>query len=316
MHAERENKLLKSQLATAQERIQNQRRQLTERRRQIEALAGSAQTQQFQIDPAGLIWIFGTARVGSTWLMRMMGELDPTWNEPLVGKLFGPFVEQNADHRRRGERFILGGGYETRAIREFVLWSVSERFPGVERLVIKEPNGSIGAPYLSAALPESRFIWQVRDPRDVVASGLGAGGPEGWYTKVRARRGLPPEDPDAVVRSRAKRYVQLMRVCRQAYAAHEGPKAMLKYEDLRQDTFRSMEKLYSDLKIEVDEEALRRSVEKHDWENVPEHKKGPGKTMRKATPGGWHEDLTEAQVRVVEQVTAPIMDELGYTKSS
>jgi hypothetical protein len=40
--------------------------------------------------------------------------------------------------------------------------------------MIKEPNGSVGAPLLTEALPESRMILLVRDPSDVISSLLDA----------------------------------------------------------------------------------------------------------------------------------------------
>ena len=63
------------------------------------------------------------------------------------------------------------------SIQSFVLSEATARFPEVaERgyLIIKEPNGSIGAPLLSEAMPASHVIFLVRDPRDVAASGLDA----------------------------------------------------------------------------------------------------------------------------------------------
>lgn len=207
-------------------------RELREARRENRRLRAKVRTA----DPARLVWIFGTARVGSTWLMRMMGETHATWNEPLVGSMFGRFLDENTDNQRRGNEFILGGGYDKRALRQFVLWNAGQRFPDTERIVIKEPNGSVGASYLSAALPESGLICLVRDPRDVVASGLGAARPDGWQTRVRKRQGLSPESPDDVVRSRAERYLKLMGASVAAYEAHEGPKAMVRYEALRADT--------------------------------------------------------------------------------
>jgi hypothetical protein len=48
-------------------------------------------------------------------------------------------------------------------------------------------------------------------------------------------------------------------------------------------------------------------VDKHAWENIPEEEKGQGKFYRKATPGGWREDLTPGQVEIVEQVSAPLL---------
>jgi hypothetical protein len=57
----------------------------------------------------------------------------------------------------------------------------------------------------------------------------------------------------------------------------------------------------------VDEEELARVVHKHSWENIPPEKRGEGKFYRKATPGGWQEDLTPEQVETVERITAPLL---------
>jgi hypothetical protein len=59
----------------------------------------------------------------------------------------------------------------------------------------------------------------------------------------------------------------------------------------------------------VDEGELARVVNKHAWENIPEEKKGVDKPHRKAKPGGWKEDLTAEQARIVEKKAATILDE-------
>jgi hypothetical protein len=50
-------------------------------------------------------------------------------------------------------------------------------------------------------------------------------------------------------------------------------------------------------------------VEKNAWENIPEDLKGGGKFFRKASPGGWREDLTPEQAEMVEKITAPVLAE-------
>lgn len=94
-----------------------------------------------------------------------------------------------------------------------------------------------------------------------------------------------------------------------AYEAHEGPKTLVRYEDLREDTLGQMKRIYSDLDIPVDHGQLAGAVREHSWESIPESEKGAGKFHRKARPGGWREDLTPIQVRIVEEVTAPILEE-------
>ncbi len=84
---------------------------------------------------------------------------------------------------------------------------------------------------------------------------------------------------------------------------------MVRYEDLRADTPGTMERIYRALGMSLDEERLARTVEKRSFENLPEKRRGPGKARRKATPGGWREDLTPEQAKTVERITAPLLHE-------
>jgi hypothetical protein len=166
------------------------------------------------------------------------------------------------------------------------------------------------------ALPESRMIFLIRDPRDVVASSLDAHRKGSRPSKRRRTKRLEllenstqaDERPDAFVRAQARTYLQDIELTRQAYEPHKGHKVLVRYEDLRADTLGTMKRLYSTLKILVDEGDLARAVEKHAWENIPEDEKGPGKIRRKASPGGWREDLTPRQVEIVERETADLLD--------
>jgi hypothetical protein len=204
-----------------------------------------------------------------------------------------------------------------RSIRNFVLDAAAATFPGLSEddyLIIKEPNGSIGAPLLMEALPESRMIFLVRDPRDVVASWLDGASKSGWHQervakKVPERPLQADETPTAYVRQQARHYLKQVGYAAEAYDAHKGPKVLVRYEELRADTLGTMKRMYSTLGVEVDEEELAQVVGKHSWENIPEEEKGEGKFYRKATPGGWREDLTPEQAKAVERVTASLLKE-------
>jgi hypothetical protein len=200
-------------------------------------------------------------------------------------------------------------------MRDLILAGAAARFPGViggGYLIIKEPNGSIGAPLLMEALPESRMIFLIRDPRDVVASSMDARSEGSWLSERREaqrRTSKPDRNPNVYVRMRANSYVQQIEKTWQAYRAHGGRKVMVRYEDLRADTLKTMKRIYSALEIPVEEAELARSVEKNAWENIPEEEKGEGRKRRKAKPGGWREDLTARQVEIVEDITAPLLNE-------
>jgi hypothetical protein len=307
-----------AELARVRMRLEEKEREIAGLRQRLAAPAPRAGG----VNPENVVWIFCSNRSGSTWLSSMMGEIEghEVWNEPLVGKLFGDLYYAGAAGHQKVKHYILGDfhkGSWLDSIQSFVLSEANARFPEVAEggyLIIKEPNGSIGAPLLSEAMPTSRVIFLVRDPRDVAASGLDAARKGSWQYENAADRGwkreaLADNQPDVWVRRRAQNYVRHAGKARDAYEAHKGPKVLIRYEELRDDTLGTMERLYSTLGIEVGGEELVRAVDKHAWENIPEKEKGQGKFYRKATPGGWREDLTPGQVEIVEQVSAPLLKE-------
>jgi hypothetical protein len=269
------------------------------------------------VAPENMIWIFGTGRTGSTWLAAMMEEPDghDVWFEPRVGTVFDPQRFQ----RHGGKHFILASQYKDvwlRSIRNFILDGANARFPELDGgyLAVKEPGGSVGAGLIMEALPESGMVLLIRDPRDVVASWLDATRKGGWQTRRRGEGGRRAESlaetkPNAFVRRHANAYLQHVGSARRAYEAHEGRKVVVRYEDLRADTLGTMKRMYGELNVPLEVAQLAKAVEKHSWENIPEEEKGQGKFYRKATPEAWREDLTRRQVKTVERITAPLLEE-------
>ena len=318
-------RLAREEIAEKDRRLKGLRRRLEEKNREVEELRSDGAGG---VKPGSIAWIFCTGRSGSTWLAQMMADLpgNALWDEPLVGALFGDFyLSRGAE--KRGAKFIMGPRHREawlRSIRYTVLEGARARYevPEEGRLVVKEPHGSMGAPLLAEALPESGVILLVRDPRDIMSSALDAHREGSWISRVRNRKPTTPggggdpdtfvesdSDPDGFLRHKAEKCLRDVTKAKEAYDAHAGPKTLVRYEDLRVDAPGVVRRIHSELGIPVDEAALARVVEAHSWEAVPEEEKGEGKFRRKAKPGGWQEDLTPEQARIVEGVTAPLLDE-------
>lgn len=311
-------------LAQARRRIEQQRQRIEKQEQELAELRARASRGGIEcgLRPENIVWMFSDGRSGSTWLTSMMEDINGygAWREPNVGTLFGNFYYHWSNEMQRGTgKFILGSNRESwvNSIRSFVLSEARSRFPNLsenEYLVVKEPFGSLGAPLLMEALPESRMIFLIRDPRDVVASAMDANRKGGVFHQrhnaAQSEAGLLSEgNTNTYVSERAKRYLLHVGNSREAYEAHRGTKALLYYEDLRANTLEEMKRLYSDLSLSFDEEKLACVVERRSYENLPAEKKGEGKFARKATPGGWREDLTPEQARIVEEITAPLLEE-------
>ena len=319
--AEEELRHAREKVVARDTRIDKMQKQLENRDRKLAGLeaqlaAVSRGDEAGGVQAESIVWIFCTGRSGSTWLGSMMGDLEghAMWNEPLVGALFGEAFYGWGAHKK-GAKFILGPPLKRvwlESIRSMVLRGSTVRYPGLADegyLVIKEPHGSVGAPLLMEALPESRMVLLIRDPRDVISSALDGSRKGSWIDQRGRALSMAEDDPDAFVEARATSYLRDVGNARHAYEAHVGPKASIRYEDLRTDTLGEMKRIYSDLRIDVDEEQLSKVVRQHSWENIPAEDKGQGKFYRKAKPGGWHEDLTPDQVKAVERITAPLLEE-------
>lgn len=289
--------------------------QLRKRNKSLERQLDLMERSQISINPNNVVWIFGTGRSGSSWLWRILTSHQGHfgWNESYVGTMLRPL--QSATNLIKRDATIFGYSHREawrESLSQMILRCAASRFPEMgssDLLFIKEPNGSLSAPWLSEAMPTSRIVVLARDPRDVVASAIDSVKPGAW----RTYSGDSKLSLEQLTQRRAEVYRDHMNASLKSLSEHEGPKGLVSYEELIRDTLRCVDNLQQELGLKHITDSTQ-AVQEHSWENVPEQKKGEGRAMRKATPGSWREDLSEAQVRTVEEVTHPLMERLGYAR--
>ena len=289
-----------------------------------------------------LVWIFGSPRSGSTWLLRLLADhprVVPV-NEPLIGLHLGPMlhdvidieVDMSAldwtDFMVRTARANHADEFFAEEYRDVWLPAVGDllrkRFaeharrhpkplPGAPIVAIQEPNGSQSADVIMAALPRATLVFLLRDGRDVVDSVIAAAQPGTWVSQTFPGLGSIPEAGrrDFVERT-ARKWLWRTEVVQATFASHPGPKHLIRYEDLLADTPGQLRPLLGGIGLHADDAQLAALVERHSFESTPASERGPKGFRRAATPGLWRQNLSDDEQALLEEIMGPKLRELGY----
>jgi len=282
-----------------------------------------------------LAWIFGSSRSGSTWLLRMLSELDGVvpiddphlghhlgvWRpiplawaaaeeEPELSTLLELKAEEPdyffSERRRESWSEPLRGLIHARFEAEI---DPAEQAEGSPTVVVKEP-GSHVAPLLAELFPASKLIFLLRDGRDVVDSWLDAYQDGSWAIPggafpVSAAGRIP------LIRWLSAVWAYRSRAVRRAFLAHDpGSRILVRYEGLRGDTAATMERICDVLGL--DREGLPAAVDAHRFERLPRTGRGTGQRQRLASPGAWRERLSAAEQEAMHEVMGAALEEFGY----
>jgi len=249
-----------------------------------------------------LVWIFGNVRSGTTWLGTELLKYgnNVIWNEPYIGLHL-------AKMRRQLERedYFFSNKYKKEwmpFVRKLILNRAYVQLKSVNNLVItKDPNGIGGVNTVMECLPNSKLILLLRDGRDVVDSLLDSHKEGSWNDAL-----LPfSSDQDKIqhIKKYSNGWVDSMNLAMETMEnCPSNLSLMVKYEDLLKDTFNELKRIYDFLKINITEDDLKNIIEKYDFKNIPESKKGSGKFRRSASPGKWKENLSEEEQKIAQNL--------------
>jgi LPS sulfotransferase NodH len=280
-----------------------------------------------------LVWMLGSPRTGSTWLMQLFAEMPdisvidesyiPLHLVPIDHALVdGEYFEQgpraNDPHYSFAKRYLPEAFPELRSLfMRGLLRQLEELGQKTDPrwIVVKEPNGSHASDSLMSLFPESRLLFLVRDGRDVIDSLIDAMlSKDSWWQQSQGS-----DEPRIVserlafINHHAKLWLQRTQSTQRAFAAMpERQRHRVGYEDLLADTTAEFSAMLDWLGMEIPPEQVRAAVEKRSFKAIPDSEKGPGKRARSANPGQWKERLRPGETELVESVMGPKLRELGY----
>jgi hypothetical protein len=285
-------------------------------------------------------WILGSPRTGSTWLWQMLQDFDDVvaLNEPQLGFHLDPllcdlpgfdiealdrdtfslrkmqarhpdsfFSEHHADAWLPALRRLVGMRLGSHVLRS----SVS---PLRARIVVKEPNGSHGADLIMRAQPKAGLVFLLRDGRDVIDSELDANQPGAWVSRSFAgAEGVRREQRGEFIRRAAHLWRWRTEVTLSAFERHRGPKVLVRYEDLLDDTERWLTLVADVVGIDASTSEIEEAARRFDLSQVPSEHRGAGEFVRAASPGAWRESLTADEIQMVHGIVGPVMESVGYS---
>lgn len=282
-----------------------------------------------------LVWIFGSSRSGSTWMLRMLAELDGVVpiDDPHLGHHLGVwrptplawaaakeepepatllelkagepdffFCERHRESWWGPLRALICSRFEAQVER-------TDPEAGPPTVVVKEP-GSHVAPLLTELFPAAKLIFLLRDGRDVVDSWLDAHQLGSWAIPGGAFP-VSAEGRIPLIRWLSAVWAYRSRAVREAFESR-GPESriMVRYERLRSAPAEALGQICEMLAI--DRRQLSEAVATHRFERLPREARGRGKEQRLASPGAWRENLSPAEQAAMHEVLGETLKEFGY----
>jgi len=270
-----------------------------------------------------LVWIFGYRRSGTTWLgLELLSHNTKKIDELLIGIFLGHDEAHHGgmvrllDFRKDVDDFFFSEKYVDTwkyFVRKLILNRIYAQLHDLShKIIIKEPSGSMGSDIIASCLPQSRIIILMRDGRDVLDSVLDAQESGGWEIE----RGLMHVTKDLrlnFLKRHATNWNRLVKILMKSYDSHPKERRILiRYEDLINQTFDEVKKIYEFLEIDIKKEELKELIKKYDFKNIPEAEKGKGQFRRFATPGKWKENFTDEEKKTVENMIGDTLRKIGY----
>lgn len=271
-----------------------------------------------------LIWLFGSARGGTTWVaLQLLSHQTNSINEPHIDEHLGAqateisdrFVRR-IDNPQKNPEYFFSKKYRDVWIyylRKLILNRFYAQARDLTRkTIIKELDTWGTADILTECTKNSKIIILLRDGRDVLDSLIDARTKEGFMTK-EGNMTPPPANRRVFITDHSKLWVARNENFLKTYENYpKNLRYMVKYEDLLKNTFEELKKLYKFIDVDIDDNEIQKLITKFSFKNIPEKEKGKGKFYRIASPGLWKKNFSEDEKKVMDSVMGKMLQKFGY----
>jgi len=279
-----------------------------------------------------IVWLCAPPRSGTTWLgtQLMVHKENIIWHEPWLGLHLGVLrgtLVPGKDYEEKNYRFerVLdtqtdeGEYFFSEAhknnwmpfLRKLILartFSHTQLF--TKNIIIKDPVGSNGMDIISECLPNSKILFLLRDGRDEVDSRMDMHKPDSW---AKLRQFKSDQDRLDAIRYYSQLWIVNMKNIKKGFDNHNPKlKLKMKYEELINDTFINLKKIYEFINVKISDDELKKIIEINDFNNIPDSEKGSGKFNRSAKINAWKENFTEEEKAVMNTIMKNSLEEFGY----
>lgn len=280
-----------------------------------------------EVSDRKIVFVVGCPRSGTTWVQMLLAQHPEVATAPET-QIFAYYLDhfqRQWEHERTGpssnhqgtaglSRLLRQEEFDElcRVAARFVLDKISAGNPSARVVVEKSPKHALYLRWIHRVLPEAYFIHVVRDPRDTVASLLAAS--RDW-----AADWAPKNAIEAARMWRA--HVSQAREGRCLTSVYHE----LSYESLEQDPTSALSALFDWLGIPIDAASCHAAVEACSFRKLKNGAdssalplpgtRSPAGFFRKGKAGGWQDELSRGQVRLIEHICGDLMDLLGYRRS-
>lgn len=291
---------------------------------QVDERDGSTRTARAGRTAYRPLFVVACPRSGTTWIQLLLSRHPQVATAPET-QIFAYYLDRFrrqwvVEHEGPGRKHQGRAGLSRllsdqefdelcRVSARYVLDRIARENAHATVVVEKSPRHALHVDWIHGLFPQARFLHVLRDPRDTVASVRAAA--RSWGTW--APRGI----------------VDAARLWQHNVAAARGARIdadhyrEIRYEDLQAATVEELVALFEwlDLPTSPDQchaiaEACRlEKLREADGQSLPlPGERSPQGFFRRGRVGGWRDELSRSEVRVVERICGSLMDETGYNR--